>query len=70
MVNNATRKTEMFASPTAGPRRSILASMLFDLAVGDYLEVNTYQNSGGSVNLNGGNTSAQRCQADFIYLGA
>ena len=70
MVNGATRKTEMFASPSASPRRSMLASMLFDLGVGDYLTVNTYQNSGGSVNILSGNTTAQRSQADFIYLGA
>lgn len=40
---------------------------VYDLAVGDYIEIDAYQNSGGSLNLNGG---VQGTYFFMIYLGA
>jgi hypothetical protein len=42
-------------------------SGIADLSVGDYLEINTYQNSGGNLTFYGG---ANDCQFGVLYLGA
>jgi hypothetical protein len=43
-------------------------SQIQELAVGDYIELYAYQNSGGALNVNGGNTYGAAFQVQ--YLGA
>jgi hypothetical protein len=50
---------------TTGDNTSLPVSLILDLSAGDYIEVNVYQNSGVSINIQFADTRIQ-----FTYLGA
>jgi hypothetical protein len=70
MLKNGTGLAEFSVEGNASVRRTGILTAVIDLAVSDWVGISAYQNSGGNLNVLGGNGNAQRSQANFVYLGA
>jgi hypothetical protein len=70
MVKNGTGLAEFSVEGNGSVRRAGILTAVVDLGVGDWVGILAYQNSGGNLNVLGGNSAAQRSQVNFVYLGA
>jgi hypothetical protein len=66
-VNGSTYVQSTGAVPLSSSGTSVYAQTLLDLSVGDYVEMDAYQNSGGSLNLN---SADKNTYLAMFYLGA
>jgi hypothetical protein len=55
------------SAPFSGDTVTVNVNYVIDLAVGDYLELNAYQNSGGNLSIE---SSSQYTTFQVTYLGA